>query len=205
MDKNIEQPYKENPVLLDRVIQELRDKLLYNLPWLNKAFGRAYKIVEYDEIGGKRVYPAAYIGNAEYVSLMPNDNFGNFSWLDIYDPQTIQNVSPGHAILTFTGGLVFWYNLDSIFVDNKTINSEDIKNDILKILASPGLIQKGRISIISILERPDNIYKDYSLERVYNNYAYKGEGTNTLDKQFFMYPYCGIRFEFEIKIQEICS
>ena len=205
MDKNIEQPRKKNPVLIDRVIQNLRDILSQNLNWLDKTFGRAYKIVEYEDSGSKYTYPGAYIGNAEYISLMPNDNFGNFCWFDIYDPQVINVVAPRKPSITFSGAIIFWFNLDNIFIENETINSEEIKNEILKVLTGPGVLQHGRISITNIYERLDNIYKDYSLERVYNNYAYRGENVNTLDKQYFMFPYGGLRFEFEITIQELCS
>ena len=204
MDKKIEQPFISNPVLIDKAIQALREKLL-GLSWLDKAFGRAYKIVECESSGNKYTYPSAYIGNAEYVSLMPNDEFGNFCWFDIYDPQIVSTKSPMRPMITFSGAIVFWFNLESIFIENDVIKSEEIKNEILKILTNSSVLQHGRISITNIYERLENIYKGYSLERVYNNYAYKGESINSLDKQYFMYPYGGLRFEFEITIQELCN
>ena len=50
-----------------------------------------------------------------------------------------------------------------------------------------------------------NIYKGYSIEKIYNNYTYKGEGIQDIDKQFFMYPYAGIRIEFTLTTRELCQ
>ena len=43
------------------------------------------------------------------------------------------------------------------------------------------------------------------LEKIYNNYSYKGEGIQAIDKQFFMHPYAGLRFEFEMTTRELCQ
>ena len=91
-ERNVKVVIKENPVLLDKVIQDIQETLAKKLEWLNYAFGRAYKLVEHRDDGSKFIYPAAYIGNSEYASLLPNDNFGNFCWFDLYDPQEITTV-----------------------------------------------------------------------------------------------------------------
>lgn len=41
--------------------------------------------------------------------------------------------------------------------------------------------------------------------KIYNNYTYKGEGIQDIDKQFFMYPYAGIRIEFTLTTRELCQ
>ena len=76
IERNVKVIAKENPVLLDKVIQDIQEALTTKLEWLSYAFGRAYKLVEHRSDGSKFIYPAAYIGNSEYVSLLPNDNFG---------------------------------------------------------------------------------------------------------------------------------
>lgn len=199
-------PYKPNPVLLDKVLQDIQKVLSEKLPWLNYAFGRAYKLVEHQTEGSKFIYPAAYIGNSEYISLVPNDNFGNFSWFDIYDPQRVTQVVQSLPQYTFSGALVFWYNLDSIYGDNTFINTEEVKEEVLRVLTSPGLIKTiGKLSINEIYERYENIYKGYSLEKIYNNYDYSGQGIQNMDKQFFMYPYAGLRIEFTLTTRELCQ
>ena len=205
-ERNVKVIKKENPVLLDKVIQDIQETLAEKLKWLNYAFGRAYKLVEHRDDGSKFIYPAAYIGNSEYASLLPNDNFGNFCWFDLYDPQEITTVVQSLPQFTFSGALVFWFDLNSIFADADAMYTEEVKDEIVRVLTGPGLIQtEGRLTITKIYERFENIYKGYALEKIYNNYTYKGEGIQAIDKQFFMHPYAGLRFEFNMTTRELCQ
>lgn len=206
IESNIHIPHKSNPVLLDKVIQDIQEALKKNLVWLDHAFGRAYKLVEHKLDGQKFIYPAAYIGNSEYISLVPNDNFGNFCWFDIYDPQDITQVVQSTPQFTFSGAIVFWYNLDSIYPDSNFMYTEEIKDEIIRVITSPGIIkQTGRLTVDKLYERFENIYRGYSIEKIYNNYVYKGEGIEGLDKQFFMHPYAGLRLEFTLTTRELCQ
>lgn len=197
---------KANPVLLDKVIQDMQKSLKERLPWLNYAFGRAYKLVSHELEGGKFIYPAAYTQDSEYVSLVPNDNFGNFCWFDIYDPQEVTTVSQGLPQLTFKGAIVFWFNLSTIYPDADFMYTEELKDEILRALTTPGIItSQGRLEITKLYERFENIYKGYSLEKIYNNYVYSGEDMQAIDKQFFMHPYGGLRAEFNLITRELCQ
>lgn len=205
IERNAKIVKKENPVLLDKVIQDIQEVLADKLQWLNYAFGRAYKLVNYMNDGSKFIYPAAYIGNSEYLSLLPNDNLGNFCWFDLYDPQEISNKTRAFPQISFNGGLVFWFNLNSIFPDSNAMYTEELKDEILKVLMSPGIIKgQGQLIVNEIHERFDNIYKGYILERIYDIYSYKGQGMQEIDKQFFMHPYYGFRFEFNLTMRELC-
>lgn len=205
-ERNVKVIRKENPVLLDKVIQDIQEALSQKVPWLDTAFGRAYKLVEHEDDGSKFIYPAAYIGNSEYASLLPNDNYGNFCWFDIYDPQGITATIQSLPQITFSGAIVFWFDLNSIFDNSDAMYVEEVKNDLLKVLTGPGLIKsQGRLTVKEICERFENIYKGYSLEKIYNNYSYKGEGIQAIDKQFFVHPYAGLRFEFEMQTRELCQ
>ncbi len=204
--ERFEIPIKSKPVLLDKIIQDIQASLKTKLKWLDRAFGRAYKLVQHQEDGGKFIYPAAYIGNSEYVSLLPDDNYGNFCWFDIYDPQEIINVVQSTPQFTFSGAIVFWFNLNTIFTDSNAMYSEEVKDEIIRILTTPGLIQQtGRIEINKVYENFENIYTGYSLEKIYNNYQYSGQDIQALDKMFFMHPYYGLRFEFNITTRELCQ
>lgn len=206
IERNVKIIEKENPVLLDKVIQDIQKTLSQKLEWLNYAFGRAYKLVEHKSDGSKFIYPAAYVGNSEYASLLPNDNFGNFCWFDIYDPQEIIAAAQSLPQFVFSGAIVFWFNLDTIFPDADAMYTEEIKDEIVQVLTGPGLIKnQGRLTINKIFERFENIYKGYALEKIYNNYTYKGEGIQAIDKQFFMHPYAGLRFEFDMITRELCQ
>ena len=205
-ENSVQIRFKEDPVLLDKILQDMQKSLMNRLKWLNCAFGRAYKLVEHRPDGNKFIYPAMYNGNGEYVSLLPNDNFGNFSWFDIYDPQKITEVVQSLPQYTFSGAIIFWYDLSSIYEDETVMHTEEVKDEIMRVLATPGLITTtGKLVINDIYERFENIYKGYSIEKIYNNYTYKGEGIQDIDKQFFMYPYAGIRIEFTLTTRELCQ
>lgn len=205
-ENTIQINFKKNPVLLDKIIQDMQKSLTKRLKWLNYAFGRAYKLVEHRPDGNKFIYPAAYNGNGEYISLLPNDNLGNFSWFDIYDPQKITEVVQSLPQYTFSGAIVFWYNLNSIYEDSNNLYAEEVKDEIIRTLTTPGLITTtGKLSIKDIYECFENIYKGYSIEKIYNNYIYKGQGIQDIDKQFFMFPYAGIRIEFNLTTRELCQ
>lgn len=205
-ENSVQIRYKDNPVLLDKVLQDMQTTLLVKLSWLNYAFGRAYKLVENRPDGAKFIYPAAYNGNGEYVSLLPNDNFGNFSWFDIYDPQKITQVVQSLPQYTFSGAIVFWYDLSSIYEDKTVLHTEEVKDEIIRVLTTPGVITTtGKLIINNIYERFENIYKGYSIEKIYNNYDYSGQNIQDIDKQFFMYPYAGIRIEFTLTTRELCQ
>ena len=206
-DYNIAIPIKQNPVLLDKVIQDIQSAMKGKLKWLDFAFGRAYKLVEHLSGGGKFIYPAAYTGNSEYISLLPNDNYGNFLWFDIYDAQQITQVVQSTPQFTFSGAIVFWFNLNTIFADSDAMYTEEVKDEIIRVLTTPGLIKQtgGRLAINKIYERYENIYKGYSLEKIYNSHIYSGENIQAIDKLFFMHPYSGLRFEFTITTRELCQ
>lgn len=205
-ENSVQIRFKEDPVLLDKILQDMQKSLMNRLKWLNCAFGRAYKLVEHRPDGNKFIYPAMYNGNGEYVSLLPNDNFGNFSWFDIYDPQKITEVVQSLPQYTFSGAIIFWYDLSSIYEDETVMHTEEVKDEIMRVLTTPGLITTtGKLVINDIYERFENIYKGHSIEKIYNNYTYKGEGIQDIDKQFFMYPYAGIRIEFTLTTRELCQ
>lgn len=205
-ENSVQIRFKEDPVLLDKILQDMQKSLMNRLKWLNYAFGRAYKLVEHRPDGNKFIYPAMYNGNGEYASLLPNDNFGNFSWFDIYDPQKITEVVQSLPQYTFSGAIIFWYDLSSIYEDETVMHTEEVKDEIMRVLTTPGLITTtGKLVINDMYERFENIYKGYSIEKIYNNYTYKGEGIQDIDKQFFMYPYAGIRIEFTLTTRELCQ
>lgn len=205
-ESSVQIRFKQDPVLLDKILQDMQKSLMEKLKWLNYVFGKAYKLVEHRPDGNKFIYPASYNGNGEYISLLPNDNFGNFAWFDIYDPQRITQVVQSLPQYTFSGAIIFWYDISSIYEDETVLHTEEVKDEIMRVLTTPGLITTtGKLVINDIYERFENIYKGYSIEKIYNNYNYTGEGIQDIDKQFFMYPYAGIRIEFTLTTRELCQ
>lgn len=197
--------YKDKPVLIDKALQDIQQALTTKLPWLNVAFGKAQKHVEYTPGGRKLIYPAIYSGDGEYTSLLPNDNIGNFSWFDIYDPQSVAFNIPTRPQITLEGAIVFWYDLSSIFEDSSFLNTEEVKDEILRVLTGPGILKgRNRITLDRLYEKPENVYKGYALEKLYDEDGIIDGDMKFLDKQLFSYPYAGLRIEFTLTIQELC-
>lgn len=188
---------KQNPVLLDKALQDIQKALIDKLPWLNYAFGRAYKLSMTLSEDYTLYAPAVYNNNGEYISVLPNDNFGNFSWFDIYDPQEVKNISPIKRHFSYNGAIVFWYDQSSIFDDASVLYTEDIKNEILEVLTTPGIISNGHLTVSSFYENFENIYRGYNIESLYTE--------SNLDKQLFMYPYAGLRVEISLDIKNLCK
>lgn len=179
---------KDNPVLLDKVLQDIINILTSRLEWLDYAFGKSYRMSNGDKTS---ICPMAYNNKGEYISLLPNDRYGNFSWFDIYDPQEIDTRIIRKPILKFKGALIFWYNIETIYENNGPLYTEEIKKEILDLLTTPGIIKSvGQFTITELYERPENIYKGYNLENI--------------DTTCLVYPYIGLRIEFTIKTRELC-
>lgn len=180
----------ENPVLLDRAFNQMQTAFLSKLSWLNESFGKAYRIVKKED-NVEYAEPAVYVNKSEYLSVLPNDEVGNFSFFLLDDPQEFDGtVLNARGLLKAKVSIVFWFSLTTIIEDDSSIASETIKYDILKVLTSPGLLTNGRLTVLSINEKAENIYKSFSLKQV--------------DNQFLMFPYYGFKFNCELLISELC-
>ncbi|MGL5979756.1 MAG: hypothetical protein ACRCZY_02545 [Phocaeicola sp.] len=174
-------PSPENPALIDSVLVEIQKGLIEKLTWLHQSFGKSQKLVR--KVGNNSFwYPAVHIGQGDYLSVMPDERIGNFSFFVIEDPQVINKDS---GILTTKASLIFWFNLNKIFKSNDR-EIEVIKSQIITVLDKIYL-KNGRFTISKIMEQAENIYKGFSLKEV--------------DSQFLMQPYGGLRFEGELIVK----
>lgn len=183
-------PKFENPKLIDLTIGEIQDGLVANLGWLNKAFGRAQRLVKIID-GKKRFTPNIYLQGNSYFPVAPDSKIGNFSFFYLEDPQNVELITKG-----FTGNiitpfsLIFWFDLRTIYNDPDNRNTEQLKSDILKLLNGGILLRTGRMKINKIYEQAENIYRGFSLDEV--------------DNQFLMHPFAGFRFTGEMIVFENC-
>lgn len=197
--------FKPDPVNIDMVVQSMQAMFKERVPWLDVAFGRGFKFPEHLPDGGKFIVPKAYIGGGDYASLLPNDRYGNFCWFDIYDPQEVDPTDQGHPLFKFNGAVVFWYDQSTIFPDSEFLRGEELKQDVLVALTKPGYLKGGRLTVREVSERPENIYKGYSLEKIYNSNMYQGQDIEGIDKQYFVYPFGGFRIEFYVTFKQRCQ
>lgn len=191
MANKVKAPVVDNPELLDRIIGNIQNGLVDNLPWLDYAFGRAERLVKYNG-NQKRYYtPNVYSGNNDYMEVTPDANIGNFCFFWVDDPQNI-SWEPGVDIGIKTAfSIIFWFDYRKIYNDASTRNKEDLKRQILDVLNGGFLVRNGSYRINKVYELAENIYSGFSLDEIEN--------------QFLMHPFGGFRFEGELSIGETCK
>lgn len=190
MGNNTRAPIIKAPELLDVVINNIQTGLRDNLGWLDKAFGRAERLVKYGANQKKIYTPNIYIGGNEYQEVTPDAGIGNFSFFWIDDPQTVDWTPKQSIGLKSPFSLIVWFDYRTVFNDPNTRNKERIKRDILDVLNGGFWLKDGRIEINRIYELAENIYRGFSLDEV--------------DNQFLMAPYGGFRFEGIMEVTETC-
>ena len=171
--------------MFDRVIADIQRGLADNLAWLDHSFGRAWRLAKM--VNGRREYtPNVYIGNNEYLPVMPDEGLGNFSFFVLSDPQDIEWSAHVQSLMTAPFSLIVWVDVRTV-VENR--NTEQIKAEILNALGRL-LIRDGSFELTRIHETAENVYKGYTLDEV--------------DNQFLMHPFAGFRFEGVIKTKQPC-
>ena len=192
----INAPVIPNAVMLDRVIGEIQQGLVDNISWLNAAFGRSQRLTKMMN-GKKIVTPNVYCGGwnghgeNDYIETSPDSKIGNFAFFEIEDPQTI-DAGPWARQIKAPFGLIVWFDLIRVYNTATNRNTEKLKAQILRVLNGRDgwHLTGGRIIINRIYERPENIYRGYTLSEI--------------DNQFLMHPYAGFRFDGILEYDELC-
>lgn len=182
--------------MIDRAIGQIQTGLIENISWLDAAFGRAQRLAK--EMNGKRivtpnVYCGGWRGHGEndYIEVSPDSKIGNFSFVEIDDPQTI-DAGPWAREIEAPFALIVWFDLTRVYNSATNRDTEYLKAQILRVLngRTGWHLDDGRVQINRIFERAENIYKGYSLSEI--------------DNQFLMHPYGGFRFEGVLSVSELC-
>ncbi len=194
---NTNAPVIQNPIMLDRVIGNIQNGLVDNIPWLDAAFGRSQRLTKM--MNGKRIVtPNVYCGGwrghgpDDYIEVSPDSKIGNFSFFEIEDPQTIDATTWIRQI-TAPFGLIVWFDLKRVYNQYDNRNTEYLKAQILRVLHGRGgwHLPDGRMVINRIYERAENIYRGYTLSEI--------------DNQFLMHPFAGFRFDGILEFDELCT
>lgn len=189
MADNNKAPIIANPQLIDRVIGDIQKGLVDNIGWLDRAFGRAERLVKI--IGGKKHFtPNVYAGDNEYIPVAPDSKIGNFSFFWIDDPQSVVWIPNQQGDIKAPFALIFWFDLRRVYNTADNRNKEALKAEILRILNGGFWLKNGRITVNRIYDLAENIYRGFSLDEV--------------DNQFLMHPFGGFRFEGILEIEEPC-
>ena len=104
------------------------------------------------------------------------------------------------------GAMVISSCKETIYPDASYLHTEEIKNEVISLLTTPGIIKvQGKLVVKEAYERFENIYRGYTIQKIYNEFVYGGQDLAAKDKQFFMYPFGGLRVEFEMTTRELCQ
>lgn len=188
-------PVPDGAVGLDRVLGEIQQGLIANLPWLDAAFGRAQRLVRNTPSGRRITTPNVYAGTKgkvnDYIEVSPDAEIGNFSFFAIEEPQDILP-GVGQREFRIPFGLIVWFDCRRAFNSATNRNIEALKLDVLRVLSGRTgfALAQGHIEVTRIYEQAMNIYRGFSLDEV--------------DNQFLMHPYGGFRIEGYLYFLEEC-
>lgn len=174
------------PKLIDAVLQEWQDELMAKLTWLTVAYGRVT-----DYYKGKDRLPKIHIGQGEYRDVMPDDRVGNYSFFEIdprYDAKVWNKNKP--TMLHAKYGLVFWFDIRTIFQEIEGTEREAVKAHILYTITNRVRLRTSQASF-----RIESVVDDAT--GVFTKYAQKDH-----DEKYLMYPYGAVRIDGTLQFTE---
>lgn len=169
------------PVNLDAFIYKAQLQLADGLPWLTRAFGRAWKMYQKRDgmgstegLGRGYAFPGVYAGKREYFNCFPNDTLAAycfFSPRDAAEPATSDDSSMGgyepgiHNEWRQPVDLIFWFNCSKVNPAALYPLTENLLADVRQVLR--------RISFFTpngVYYSPENVFEGYSLDYVQEQY-----------------------------------
>lgn len=175
-------PRKQKPYLFDKVIGELQQALKDGFPWLDYSFGRAERLVKI--IDGKRIYtPNIYVGGDQYVTVLPDDRHGCYSFFVLSEPQELISRTQIEVRVKTPFSLIVWVDMrrvEKVMALPDERSTEYVKEKVLDLLEAVHM-RKGSISVARVFERAESVFQGFTLDEVQN--------------QFLMSPFAGFRFE----------
>lgn len=191
------EPILDDPKYIDLALDEINTKLKEQFSWLNNAFGLAERKFMFrsnpndPRFNAHDTYPAIFKGGDQenYLSLLPNTDYGNFSFWDIEEDR--EEISKESRFIKRKVGIVFWFDYRDIYTDWEQKSINNVKYDLVENFFGFMYFSKSVVSIYSINERSENIYKTYYHKEI--------------NSQFLMRPYGGLRINMEIMINKTDS
>lgn len=168
---------------MDESMRRIGEILKNNLPWLDNAFGRAWKIERI--VNGRRYRePCIYEGGAymNYLTMLPSMDLGNYCFFYVKDPQDF-----GDSITKVPISLIFWFNVEQIRGDRST---DALKEEILNVLRNKVVFPYGSVTFNRCYEEYKNVFDGFTVD---DN-----------DNQAFVHPYAGFRFDGTMYIEMPC-
>lgn len=180
---------KQNATLFDKAFGYIQDALATNLPWLDHVLPQAERLVKM--IDGKRIYsPNIYVGENEYEQIFPDsDDIGNYSFFMLDEPQSVNYDVGGRVQMSAPFSLIVWFDIRTLYSDDVR-DLEQAKKDVLRAVRRTWM-RNGYFYITEIFQRSENVFKEFTLDEV--------------DNQYLMQPFGGFRLRGTIHIEEDCE
>lgn len=187
-------PLIDNPVNIDRPIQEIQVEL-GALGWLEKSFGRSWLAVKSSQgiFGDKKLYyPHVWQGlEKDLLEVMPNDNIVSQSFFKVNDPVRVLEYSEtSDSMMQANVDLIFWFNLKRIDPSIDYPYVELLKGQVLRAFKNVAFSPDSSLNVVAIHETAANVWRGYNI--------------NDLKDQDLIYPWGGFRFELELTFREDC-
>lgn len=175
------------PFLIERLFNDIQEKLITDIDWLNIAYGKVERIAAKKANGDVVYIPAVYNDKYDYENLMPDDQKGNYSFFVVQDDQNIDGAKGRANRIYGRCALIVWFDIRSI---SSGWGKEYAKNAILSAV-SDFSSSNGHLSVESVSEHPDAIFSEFTLDET--------------DNQYLTFPFAGFRFNCRYSIRQLCS
>lgn len=162
--------------MVEQLINNIAEVTLSEVAWLEQMF--AVVTIQTTSEGPQ---PFAYLGQGEYVSVLPDDRFKAFGYLELKDPITFTNDRSKRYV--FNVDMVIWLDTEKILDMDSTKTPDSARTAVLESLQSPNH-RTTTLEVLRVFEVFDNIYGKYKVSQKHT--------------QFMMRPYYAFKVELKV-------
>lgn len=177
---------RDNPVLIERLFNDVQQALIDGLDWLDLAYGKAERVIQRTQRNERTYIPAWYLDGMDYDNLLPDDRKGNYAFFTVEDNMSVEAAQGRPARISGQCSLIVW--LDQRTLTNEW-DKEHARNSVISILTALNT-DSGHLQVQSVFERAESVFSGFTLDEVEN--------------QYLTYPYCGFRFVCQYSIRQDC-
>lgn len=184
-------PIKNQPRMMEALIQEMQVQLADGLPWLKHVFGKAER-TQHKVEGHKFYEPSVYVAKGKYERIVPDARaWGNYAFFYLDGDERVTRSARVMPYYDLEGelNLIVWGDLRDIEAEDDR-NVESVKWQVVQVVGGMRLT-KGRVELERIYEQD---------REVWENYSFREEVGETM-----MWPYFGFRLRFRAECNSECE
>jgi hypothetical protein len=169
--------------LIDRHLKKIAESL-GALSWMDRNFVRAYRH-RFRKDG--TVQPFVYVGNDEYLPVMPDDELGNYSFVYVEEGDQISDQGDFDMITSQIRIICFW-NFESIFQNEDRSNLMTVVKMIKDQLHTTRFLY-ARMELTSTFLEVDSIFQGFT--------------ASMIDDSKLSFPFGACRIDAELKYLDV--